>query len=148
MHIYIYIYIYISSLSFNLNFLSSSRTARSSPQWRSNSKINLRLSHSSANLLQPSHLHYCLKPPLFPAFVISSLISETSVLFFKLCYFFLFSCGFVFELCNERTHRILWVLKFYFLIYFNSCICGSCKLMLKKKITYNMLLFSVQFGIC
>ena len=55
-----------------------------------------------------------------------------------LCYFlnyvfFLFSCEFVFELGNERTHRLLWVLKFDFLIYFNSRLCGSCKLMLKKK---------------
>ena len=141
---HIYIYIYKSSSSLNLIFLSSLRTARNSPQRRSNNKINLRMSHSSANVLQPNHLHYSLKCPLFHAFVISHLVSETYVLFL---FFFLFSCEFVFELCNERSHRLLCVLKFDFLIYFNSCICGSCKLMLEKFFTYNMLLFSVKFGI-
>ena len=47
---------------------------------------------------------------------------------------FFFSCGFEFELGNERTHRLLWVLKFDILIYFNSCLHGSCKLVLKKKL--------------
>ena len=67
------------------------------------------------------------------------------MLFFIICYLFLFSCEFVFELGNERTHCLLWVLKFDFLIYFNSYLCGSCKTHVEKKITYNMLLFSVKF---